>query len=252
MLGVVIPEVEDSTAQMRLFEVPPRLESPPNFGGTPSKLHRSFRELRCANRFLGGTRSILEHLRPFIIELRGRRVRVLDVGSGAGDIPLALALWARKKNLRCQIVALDRHPDAARAEQNASAGFPEIQPLQGDGFTPPFNTDTFDFVLSSMMLHYFSNEEAAIMLSKMTGLANRTVIVADIERHWIPHRAIHLLSALLRDRIIRRGFKDTVQRGFTREEFGLMAEKAGFSVWRVYRHFPFRLVLVGQMAPAVN
>jgi 2-polyprenyl-3-methyl-5-hydroxy-6-metoxy-1,4-benzoquinol methylase len=232
---------------MSFFEVPSRLEVPPNFGSTPSKVRRSFRELRRANRYLGGTRSILEHLRPFIAEIRNREIRALDVGSGAGDIPQALALWARKRNLRCQIVALDRHADAAHAAHTASIGYPEIQPLQGDGFTPPFNTHRFDFVLSSMMLHYFSKEEAAIMLSVMAGLANRTVIVADVERHWIPHRAIHLLSALFRDKIIRKGFNDTVLRGFTREELGLMAEKAGFSAWCVYRHFPFRLVLVGQI-----
>ena len=249
-LGVVVPKFEDSTAQMPLFKVPPRLDAPATFGSTSSKADRSFRQLRCANRFLGGTRSILAHLHPSITEMQSREIRVLDVGSGAGDIPRALALWARKRNLHCQIVALDRHPDAVRAAVAASNGFPEIQPLQGDGFTPPFMPDTFDFVLSSMMLHYFSNEDAAKLLSVLAGLAKRAVIVADVERHWVPHRAIGVLSALFRDRIIRRGFNNTVLRGFTRQEIDAMAEKAELSHWRIYRHFPYRLVLVGQVTPS--
>ncbi len=234
---------------MPILEAPPRLERPPTFGGTASKVDRSFRELRCANRYLGGTRSILKHLQPFITERQGHEIRVLDVGSGASDIPAAVALWARERNLRCHIVALDRHADAARAALTESIAFPEIQPLQGDGFTPPFKPETFDFVLCSMMLHYFSNGAATMMLSVLAGLASQAVIITDIERHWIPLRAIDVLSTLFRDRIVRAGFKDSVLRGFTSREFDSMAKKSGLSHWRIYRHFPFRLVLVGQVAP---
>ena len=57
------------------------------------------------NRWLGGTRVVLAHLAKWLPTEAA--VRVLDVGTGAGDIPGAVARWAAKRGRVVDICAVD-------------------------------------------------------------------------------------------------------------------------------------------------
>jgi len=226
---------------------PPRLETPTVFGATPERAERSLRELDVANRFCRGSASLLAHVReeadrmPF-----GGVLCILDVASGAGDIPRALVRWTRRRDIRARVVALDRHPAAVRAAARAcSRAYPEIRCVQGDVYALPFGRGSFDLVLCSMALHYFTSDNVVWVLTRLAELAERAVIVADVERHWIPYAAVEQLARLTRGRLVRRGLNDTVLRGFTPGELEVLAERARLAEWRVHRHFPYRLVLVG-------
>ncbi|MFQ5804444.1 MAG: class I SAM-dependent methyltransferase [Candidatus Methylomirabilales bacterium] len=140
--------------------------------------------------------------------------------------------------------------DAARQDPTAPAGsaaFPEIRHVQADIFALPFRPRSFDYVMASMLLHYFPLGDAARLLNELASLARRAVLVADVERHWFPCLAIEGLSRLSHDRLVRRAFRRTVLRGFTLEEMRILARSAGYVRFEVHRHFPFRLLLVGEV-----
>jgi ubiquinone/menaquinone biosynthesis C-methylase UbiE len=128
-----------------------------------------------------------------------------------------------------------------------SRGFPEIRDVQGDASALPFGPGSFDFVLSSMMLHYFRLDDAAGLLTAFARTAKRAVVIADIERHWFPYLAIGVLARLTGGRLVRRHFRSTVLEGFTRAELAGLARAAQFEDWRIRRYFPFRLTLVGEL-----
>jgi release factor glutamine methyltransferase len=85
---------------------------------------------------------------------------VLDVGTGSGNIPVAIAL----QNARARVTAVDVSPEAlAVASRNAAkhgvAG--RIRFLQGDLFAPVPAGEHFDFVLSNPP--YIAREEIATL-----------------------------------------------------------------------------------------
>jgi SAM-dependent methyltransferase len=226
----------------------PRLEPgdrPHHFGGPDDETVRSLDNLRVANRYFGGTRSIL---RPLCSLLRSRSaglVRVLDVGCGGADTPRALAGWARRRALRLHITAVDQDPTVVARATAACRSWPEIRVVRADALRLPFADHAFDFVISSMLLHYFGLAEAAGLLRGWRRLATRAVVVADVQRHWFPCAAISLLGRLSANPLFREGHGHTVRRGFTPRELGRLGGQAGFVRMRVRRHVPFRLSLVG-------
>jgi ubiquinone/menaquinone biosynthesis C-methylase UbiE len=123
--------------------------------------------------------------------------------------------------------------------------WPEIRVVRGDATQLPFADRCFEYVTSSMLLHYFGLAEAGRVLAGWGRLATRAVVVADVQRHWIPYAAITGLGRVSGNPLFRAGHGDTVRRGFTPRELGQLGGQAGFERMRVRRHVPFRLSLVG-------
>jgi SAM-dependent methyltransferase len=226
----------------------PRLEPddrPHHFGGPDQATVRSLENLRVANRYFGGARSVLRPLGALLRAEPGRPVRVLDVGCGGADVPRALADWARRHAVRVRITAVDQDPVVVARAAAACRPWPEIRVVRADATRLPFAERSFDYVTSSMLLHYFGLVEAANLLASWRRLATRAVVVADVRRHWVPCAAIALLGRLSRNPLFQEGHGHTVRRGFTPKELGRLGGQAGFARMRVRRHVPFRLSLVG-------
>ena len=236
---------------MPAWTTPPRLETVRDLGATAQSARRSLDELAAANRFCRGTQSIVLNLRRLAASLPQGELRILDVGSGGGDIARALALWGRKVGRPLRIVALDRHVEAVARAAILSRGLTEVHHVRGDAFALPFRPGSFDFVVSSMMLHYFPLGDAKRLLMTFASIAKRAVLVADIERHWFPCLAIGVLAPLTGNHLIRRHFRDTVLQGFTPAELDGLTFEARFMRSRIRRHFPYRLVLVGELGPGI-
>jgi len=146
------------------------------------------------------------------------------------------------------VIALDRHPLAIARAARSTAGDPRIAYVLGDAGALPFADASFDLTMSSMLLHYFDSTAARGALAELSRVAARGVIVADIERHWLPCACIEWLSTVTADRLVRRGLTGTVLRGFTPAELAELGREAGLCDVRVHRHFPFRLVMTARTA----
>lgn len=232
-----------------LFREPRRLEPTERehrFGGSTEETTRVLGDLSFTNCYLGGTRSVLSALREPLASDRRSLMRLLDIGCGLADIPRGLARWARRAGVRLSIVGIDQDPQVVTHAAAASRAFPEIQIVRGDARDLPFRPGQFDYVCSSMLLHYFSSEEAVALLRAWGALASRGVIVNDVQRHWFPCLAISILARVSKSSLFREGSRRTVLRGFTPDEMGRLATQAGFGVARVRESFPFRLTLVAR------
>ena len=188
----------------------------------------AYRELEFINKRLGGVRAIRRFLPS------GSRLLMLDVAAGACDVSEALL-----RNLPCTIVTLDLNVRGLKlADQSL--------PVVADALQLPFRDHTFDVVMSSLFFHHLTNEDCVRVLSQMWRIARQRILVNDLHRGAVPYFSIRVLTALFsKSRMVRHDGPVSVLRAFRPSELLDIANRAGVRA-RVYRSFPYRLVLVAQ------
>lgn len=211
-------------------------------------LARSLADLRRVNRLLGGRRSVFHHLLPMVRRLAraGSPVRVLDVASGSGDLPLALAEWGRSRGISLQVTATDAHPGTLALAGAHTAGDPDVEVKQADALDLPFEDGAFDLALCSTALHHFDPHPAIRVLREMNRVAAGGLVVGDLRRSVLALAGAHLLAATVwrKSRLTKHDGPLSVRRAYTPEEMAMLAHAAGMPDARVHAHLPFRLVLV--------
>ncbi len=208
--------------------------------------------IRRVNRYLGGTRAVMGHLRQWSARWSPLdTITILDVATGSADIPLAILQWARQRKLQARIFALDLHPttlELAQEHVRNSWAFPEPPPLEfvrGDALALPFADRSIDYVISSMFFHHLSDESARAALREMLRVARRGIIVNDLLRTRFARLGIHVLT-LLAGPIDKHDGRVSVQKAWTREEVEGWKTATG-SDWLVYHHHvPARFTLAGE------
>jgi ubiquinone/menaquinone biosynthesis C-methylase UbiE len=188
----------------------------------------AYRELEMVNRWLGGIRAI-ERFLPAIPDLL-----ILDIAAGACDSSEALI-----RRIPCRIVVLDRNPRGLKLARKS-------WPVVGDALELPFRDATFDVVMASAFFHHLSNDDCARILEQMWRIAKRLVLVNDLHRHPVAYLSIRILAACFsKSTMFRHDAPVSVRRAFRPRELLSIANAAGVPA-RVYRSFPYRLVLVAE------
>lgn len=191
-----------------------------------SEFDAAYRELTVINRWLGGIRAIQRFL-PVESNLL-----MLDVAAGGCDVSEALL-----RRIPCRIVALDLNGRGLRRARRA-------WPLVGDALELPFADLTFDVTMASLFFHHLPNDGCVHVLSEMWRIARRRVIINDLHRHFFAYYSIRALTTLFsRSPMVRHDAPVSVRRSFRPAELLKIADRAGVPA-RVYRSFPYRLVLV--------
>ncbi len=188
----------------------------------------AYRELEVINRRLGGIRAI-ERFLPDDWNLS-----MLDVGAGACDVSEALL-----QNRRAEIVVLDINSKGLKLARRS-------KPIVGDAMDLPFPDNTFDVVMASLFFHHLSDDQCVRVLANMWRVSRRLVLVNDLHRHPLAYLSIRALAAQFsRSTMVQHDGPVSVLRAFKPRELSDIAKRAGVRA-RVYRSFPFRLVLVAQ------
>jgi SAM-dependent methyltransferase len=212
--------------------------------GQPKELLADdLRNLRVINRYLGGYRNVLRGLARLVNEQRLDRFTLLDLGTGSGDIPAVIARWARRQQIAARISGLEREAATVEEAVDQTRSFPEITILRGDATAPPFGAGSFDFVLTSQLLHHFKDEQIIALLRTWARLARRGIIVSDLVRHPVAYHGIRLLTkGFTRNVMTRTDAPLSVQRACTISEWRELLRRADVGRLRVRWMFPFRVL----------
>lgn len=208
---------------------------------------RSLRDIEWVNRNLSGWR-VLRRCLPALLEPlpADRPLRVLDLGTGSGDLPRAMVAWARRRGGRALAVGVDRNPQVVEFARRQCAGEPDVRIVRGDVFHLPFAPGRFDLVVCSLFLHHLDPELAVKLLRVMAANSRRAILVNDLQRHRLAYWAIWLLSRLyLRGALFRHDAPVSVLRAYREPELRQMLRRAGLETLTVERIFPFRMAAHG-------
>jgi ubiquinone/menaquinone biosynthesis C-methylase UbiE len=194
----------------------------------PVALAANLRDLRRINRLLGGTRLSRQALRALVGD-RTEPVSLLDVGTGAADIPAALVARARVEGPPLTVTAIDSRAEVLDAAVAGHAGLASIAGLRlaiGDGRALRDGDGSHDVVHASLVLHHLEPDEAVRFLREMRRVATLGVIVNDLARNRLAWLGAWLVGHLLTgNRLTRHDAPLSVRRAYTPHEMrGLMTE----------------------------
>ncbi len=211
-------------------------------GHSPELLADDLRNLRRLNRYLCGSRSVLLALQRVLGSEPGKRISLLDVGTGSADIPAAIFAWAKRRHLVAKIVGVEAESTTARIAALRNQQLAEIKIIQGDAGAPPFLPGSFDFVVASQFLHHFSEAKIVELLRRWAPLARRGIIISDLVRHPLAYHGIRLLTRLTtRNLMTLVDAPLSVHRAFTFNEWRELLRQADIGPVDMFSVFPFRM-----------
>jgi len=173
-----------------------------------------------------------------------RPVRVLDVATGSGDVPLRLERLARRWGIHLEIEACDKSERAVEiARSRASRAGTEIRYFTLDAIREELPGD-YDVVTCSLFMHHLDEEDVVGLLYKMRAAARRMVLVSDLSRNRAGLRLAWLGTRLFSRSVVARvDAVISVCAAFTIEEFSGLAEEAGLEGASIRRCWPHRFLL---------
>lgn len=221
---------------------------------------RALYEIQWVNKNLGGISAIDNTLWEMIPDGFQGTIRILDLGTGSADIPLALAKGIRSLKaeydpgqwtIEFQITAIDLHSTAVEVAKELTADYPEITVRQGDALNLEYADQSFDFVISSLTMHHLEGDGPQRLLSEMNRLSRIGFIVNDLERHplaWLAIKAVSFLTG--KGKVFANDAPLSVLRGFTRPELEDLCRQAGLSASgtkvEIRHRAPYRWLLIGR------
>lgn len=210
----------------------------------PRAVAESLRNLTRANRWFGGAAAVRHGLGRVLAGVpRGARMTLLDLGTGAGDLPRMAVRVAAWRGIRLHPLGLERSRTAALLARRG--GVPCAVACAG---APPLREKSVDLVLVSQFAHHLAPDSAVRLLRTCDRLARVGVVVADLRRGWLAGIAFGLGARVLRfDPLTLADGLTSIRRGYTASELRALLAEAGIA-GRVARRPGYRLVATWQPA----
>ncbi|HEU0113751.1 MAG TPA: methyltransferase domain-containing protein [Thermomicrobiales bacterium] len=216
----------------------------------PAELRANLNDIRRVNRY-GGVQVVLAHLPELLRRApRDRPVDILDLGTGSGDIPLAVVRRLREIGRRARLIASDVDPAILATARETLGHLPEVSFAQYDARAVPLPDRAFDIVLCSLTLHHFRPDDAVAVLREMRRLASAGFILNDLRRSRAGHLAAWAASRVAaRNRMTRHDMPLSVQRAYTPVEMAALLARADIDGAAIVRHPLFRMAAVWVAPP---
>ena len=129
--------------------------------------------------------------------------RAVDVGTGTGNLAIALA------PLVAEVVGVDLVPEMLAHARRAAAGLANVSFVEGDAAKLPFPDEAFDLALTSRTIHHVAWPETLVdELVRVTRVGGRVLVVDQIASADPLEALQHNRIERLRDPSHRRALSD--------------------------------------------
>ena len=163
----------------------------------------------------------------------GGEISILDVATGGGDFPRAMARWASKKGYTPRITATDASPEilelSVGLEPEASRSGPGIIHYEtADALALEYQDNSFDFATCSLFLHHLVPSSAVKLLGELARVSRKGIVVNDLVRSWVGYfGTVAFTRATSKNRLFRHDGPLSVRKAYTRREMQDLVQSAG-------------------------
>ena len=191
----------------------------------------------------GPTLAFLDSLPP-----QDGPLRIVDVGSGYGDMLRRIGQWAAGKGIQVELTGIDLNPYAAQAAGEMTAIERRIDWVTANAFDY-VPAGAVDVVISSLFTHHLTDPDVVGFLQWMQATARVGWFVNDLHRHRLPYEFFKLWSRIAGwHRFVQNDGPISITRAFTRGDWKRLIREAGLSPvdTAIHWHVPFRLCVEGR------
>ena len=182
----------------------------------PELAAESYRFMEKVNRFFGGAGNVRRFIEKEAADCKSSSpLRILDIGSGSCDIPVAISRWARCRGIPVKFTCLEIFDSAVKIARAkiAESGETSVELIQEDVFTH-FPEHPYDYAVASMCFHHFEDEKILELMGRLRTFVKRGVLINDLHRSPLTWLGAVLLTVFSHEGVkhdsrlsIRRGFK---------------------------------------------
>lgn len=210
----------------------------------PARHVQALRGLARINQWSGSARILWPAIRAYAMQNHLPSLRILDIATGGGDVPLALWRKGRRANFSMALEGWDispcavTHAQARAAEEQAPVCF-----ARHDVMKEPIPT-RFDIITCSLFLHHLSEDQAVQLLEKMAQATQGMILVNDLIRsHAGLALALVGTRMLSSSQVVHVDGPRSVRAAYTLGEVQRLAGRAGLSGHSLTAHWPYRFLL---------
>ena len=205
-------------------------------------IRRNMDELNTINSLLGGHRITISGVKRILGSARS--AGICEIGCGGGDNLFAISQWAEKKSLALHYSGIDINTActqiAADRFKMKSATF-----VTADYKTVRFAEARPAVIFSSLFCHHFADDELVQMLKWMRANSTLGFFINDLHRHFLAYHSIRLLTRLFsRSYLVKNDAPVSVLRGFKRNEWKSLLQKAGIRSYDLKWRWAFRWLII--------
>ncbi len=176
----------------------------------------SYKFMGLVNRFAGGAKVVKNFLAKEISSgLPNRSIKILDIGSGTCDIPLAVTRWAGEISQKIEFTCIETNEKALKiASRNIKkSGFNTLYLRRQDifNFEPEQN---FDYAIGSLVFHHFQDEQILDIIRKLRSYVRTGILINDLQRNFLNYMSCFLIMGVIPEKLkhdallsIRKGFR---------------------------------------------
>ncbi|WP_413670201.1 methyltransferase domain-containing protein [Mucilaginibacter sp. Mucisp86] len=194
------------------------------------------------NALFGGHKSIIKLLNQLPVS---NGYTVSDWGCGGGDTLIAIAQWAKSRQIDLNLNGVDAAPAAVKYARQQATNYADISFTQADVIDQAHLIKPADIIICSLFTHHFDDERWVALIQNMHASAQKGIIITDLHRHWLLYHAIVLITHVFtRNDMARNDGPLSVKRGFKRHELLVLLKKAQIDNFKLTWRWPFRWELI--------
>jgi 2-polyprenyl-3-methyl-5-hydroxy-6-metoxy-1,4-benzoquinol methylase len=231
-----------------------------DFDLSSKELGQNLRELELVNTYLGGYKVTIEALNKLIPAIdKSKELKIVDIGSGAGDMLIQMAKWSRKKNVNSNLIGIDINDYMLNYSKEKCKKYPEIQFRKANILNIEDNELGADIITLNLFCHHFTDDELKKIFLSLSNSC-KVLIINDLHRHPLAYYSIKFLSLVFNtSHLFRNDAPLSVLRAFNKNELLNLLKDSHFGsyqlnwVWAFrWRLCAFRTKLEGKRQQYIN
>ena len=206
----------------------------------PASHRRALVGLERINRLSRSAQILWKEIRRYAAAHPDTTVRVLDIATGSGDLPVQILAYAKRAGIEVELAGCDISPTAVAI---ARARSDEVRFFQADILTQP-PTERWDIVTSSLFMHHLDTPEAEVLLRRMTELATGLILVNDLRRSRMGYILAWVVCRIVsRSPVVHDDGPVSVRGAWSGDEAFLLGRRLKLKSLKVERRWPCRFLL---------
>jgi len=187
------------------------------------------------------TLNFLEDLANYGHWPRGHVLKIVDVGSGAGDMLRKIDEWAARRGFKVDLTGVDLNPWSAQTARELTSPDRPIRFVTSDIFAYR-PAESPDVVISSLFTHHLDDATLIEFIKWMETKTRVGWFVNDLRRHPLPYHFFKIASRILRlHYFVQHDGPVSIARAFDIQDWLRALDAAGIEAATLRPYFPYRL-----------